>query len=126
MPVKKIKSNSYLDFLSTKKCPITGSRSIDIHHESLFIEYSGSLKRYNDFQALPLKKELHLYSRHSTGKNSFWKKYYVNPYEVAISFLSDYVKTGPDDADLALFYLNMLVFQKDRWEFGSKPKYKSL
>jgi hypothetical protein len=125
MSIQKIKSNGYLEFLSGKKCPITGSFSVEIHHESLFREYSGSMKRYNDFQAIPLKKELHLYSRHSSGKEAFWKKFSINPYEISINFISEYIKTAPDDINLAIFYREKLIEQKDRWEFPSKQKYKS-
>ena len=126
MPVKKIKSSGYLTFLSKKKCVVTGSLQFDIHHESLLREFGGGLKNHNDFQALPLHKDLHLYKRHSLGKEKFWEFYRVNPYDVAINFLSEYIETAPKDIELALFYLNELENQKDRWEGESVPKFKSL
>lgn len=126
MPVKKVKSKEYLEFLSKKKCPITGTNSTHIHHESLLREFSAGLKNHNDFQAIPLDKSLHLYTRHSLGKEAFWSRYKRNPYEVAIDFLSEYITTGPSDAESAIFYLNRLKEQKDRWNFSAVQRYKKL
>lgn len=126
MPVKKIKSIDYLEFLSTKPCVVTGGRNIDIHHESLLREFSGGLKNYNDFQALPLDKKLHLYDRHATGKEKFWSKYGINPYDSAILFLSEYLEGGPLDFDEASHYLSMLINQKDRWKGSSSQRFKKL
>jgi hypothetical protein len=126
MPITKIKSKEYLEFLSTKKCPITGAVGIHIHHESLLREFSAGLKNHNDFQAIPLDKNLHLQDRHSFGKEKFWAKYKKNPYEIAIQFLSEYIMTAPSDAESAIFYLNRLKEQKDRWNFSAAPRYKKL
>lgn len=126
MPVKKIKSKTYLEFLSKKKCPVTGKSSIDIHHESLLVGYKGGLKNHNDFQALPLDKTLHLYERHSSGREEFWSKYRMNPYELAEALLSEYLETGPPDADLAMLYLNRLSEQKDSWNFPVNQRYKTI
>jgi hypothetical protein len=126
MPVKKIKSNGYLEFLATKKCPITGSKNIHIHHESLLREFSAGIKNHNDFQAIPLDRNLHLDGRHLTGKESFWAKHKKNPYDIAINFLSDYLMTAPSDAESAIFYLNRLKEQRDRWKFSAAPRYKKL
>jgi hypothetical protein len=126
MPVTKIKSYGYLDFLSTKKCPITGSIKVHLHHESLFREFSGGMKNHNDFQAIPLDVKLHLYDRHDLGKEKFWSKYKKNPYEISIDFLSEYIQTAPSDAESAIFYLNRLKEEKDRWNFSAAPRYKKL
>jgi len=126
MPVRKIKSPDYLSFLATKKCVVTGSLQIDIHHESLLREFGGGLKNHNDFQALPLQKSLHLYKRHSMGKEKFWESYRINPYDLAISFLNEYLETGPEDFEEASFYRDKLIEQKDRWKGESRSRYKSL
>jgi hypothetical protein len=126
MPVSKIKSREYLEFLAAKKCPITGSKNIDIHHESLLREFSAGLKNHNDYQAVPLDKKLHLYERHNLGKEGFWSKYGKNPYDVSIALLSEYITTAPSDTESAIFYLNRLKEQKDRWNFSAEPRYKKL
>lgn len=127
MPVFRVKSPGYLDFLSTKKCFITGSKDIDIHHESLLREFSGSLKNHNDFQALPLDKKLHIHKRHDKGKEKFWSDYGINPYDAAIGLLSSYLETAPVDYEEALHYLNKIVEQKDRWDDSTTiPRYKNL
>ena len=126
MPPKKVKSESYLNFLSNKKCVISGSSSIDIHHESLLSGFRGSAKRYNDFQALPLDKDLHIGVRHLLGKEKFWEKYRVNPYEISEKLLIEYLSTGPLDAEVALLYLEEVRSLKNQWKGDYSPKYKSL
>lgn len=126
MPVKKIKSKEYLGFLATKRCPITGSTKIEIHHESLLRQFSGGMKKYNDFQALPLDVRLHLYERHASGKEEFWSRYEVNPYDVCISLIEGYLSTLPKDSDLATEQLEELKKQKERWNYDSKERYIEL
>lgn len=126
MPQKKIKSSGYLEFLSNKRCVVTGKNFVDIHHESLLKEFSGASKKYNDYQALPLEKNLHLYKRHSLGKIKFWETFYMNPYSLAISFLEEYVNTNPEDVEEASYYLEEIKKQKVRWSGPEKPRYKSI
>lgn len=126
MPTKKIKSPGYLSFLAKKKCIITGSPLTDIHHESLLTGFGGGFKNHNDFQALPISKELHIYARHDLGRDGFWSKYEINPYEQAALLLSGYIETGPDDFETASLYLSEILDKQDDWKHKTKKRFKSL
>lgn len=128
MGIRKIKSPEYLGFLSNKRCVITGEDWIDIHHESLLSDFRGGMKKYNDFQAIPIAKRLHIYGRHDLGKEKFWSTYGINPYEAAITLIEEYLSYGPEDFDLASEQLEKLELEKYRWEFSEDvtKRYKDL
>lgn len=109
MKRKSYKSRDYLDFLSRFPCAVTGSRTnIDLHHESLLRRFSGDRKNKFDFGAIPLRHDIHLYERHSTGKEPFWAKYHRNPVELAIYYVQRYIDEGRKDTELAEEALRML------------------
>jgi hypothetical protein len=108
MPVKKIRSKDYLDFIGQQKCVVTGSHPADCHHESVTRRFSAGMKKYFDFGALPLRHDVHLYERHSMGKVEFWEKYNLNPAELAVNFIEEYLSLAPEDYDVAEEALYMI------------------
>lgn len=126
MPTKKIKSPDYLSFLATKRCVVTGSKNIEIHHESLLTGFGGGFKNHNDFQALPLSKDLHIYARHDLGRDGFWSKYEINPYEQAYLLLCEYLESAPLDFDEAITYSEELNIKKDQWSYKTNSRFKKL
>lgn len=101
MPIKKIKSKDYLDYIASLECVVTGRRPVSCHHESVTRKYSGSLKKYFDFGAIPLTHEIHLYERHEWGKQEFWARYELDPVQIVMKLLSEYIELGRDDVELA-------------------------
>lgn len=108
MGIKKIKSKDYLDYLGVKGCVVSGRRNPDIHHESVTRKYSGGLKKYFDFGAIPLDHELHLYGRHELGKVEFWDRYDKDPVKIVIELIEEYIEQGREDAELAINALEMV------------------
>jgi len=108
MPIRGMKSPNYLDFIGTKKCPITGSHPSDCHHESVTRRFSGALKKHFDYGALPLEHEIHLYERHQVGKEEFWSKYDFDPALLVLSYLEEYVSLDPEDKDEAELAIQMV------------------
>ena len=102
------KSPSYLDFVGKQNCCITGEYPPDVHHESVTRKYSAALKRYFDFGAVPLMHRTHLDERHGWGKHKFWSHYGVDPVDVVINLIEEYVKLDPEDMELALEALDMV------------------
>lgn len=97
-----MKSKSYLEFLSQFPCHITGSRSVELHHESVIRKFWGGEKKKFDFGAIPLSKELHT-ERHSIGRQAFWEKYSTDePIHICMAYVSAYLIHGMgDDLELA-------------------------
>jgi hypothetical protein len=108
MAVKKIKSEDYLDYIAGLPCSVSGRRPVSCHHESVTRKYSGAFKKYFDFGAIPLTHEIHLYERHEWGKHEFWEKYGLDPVQIVIKLLSDYIELGRDDVELAEDALEMV------------------
>lgn len=108
MAIRKIKSIDYLDYLSRKRCVVSGKRNPTLHHESVTRKYSGGLKKYFDFGAIPLDHEIHLYERHGWGKSEFWEHYKQDPVSLVIRFISEYISLGREDAELAMNALRMI------------------
>ncbi|MFA5626184.1 MAG: hypothetical protein WC965_01750 [Thiohalomonadaceae bacterium] len=109
------KSKSYLMFLGSQPCCITGTtNNVDLHHESLLRKFSGGRKNKFDFGALPLDHGIHLYQRHSWGKEKFWEHYNKNPYEIAERLISRYIDTHPEDIELAENALEMIRDERTR------------
>lgn len=108
MPVKKIKSEDYLNYLGSMGCFITKRPNPDIHHESVVRSYSGAMKKYFDFGAIPLSHELHLGERHQIGREGFWNKYGYNPVDICIALVTVYIGLGRPDLELAERALEML------------------
>jgi len=101
MPVKKIKSKSYLDFVGQKNCVVTGNYPVDLHHESVTRKFSAGLKKYFDFGVLPLNHDVHLNERHSMGKQEFWDYYNLNPVDLVVELIEEYLSLNPEDYDVA-------------------------
>ena len=108
MPVKKVKSLDYLDYLGSKRCVVSGKREPSLHHESVTRKYTGSMKGYFDFGAIPLDHEIHLYGRHAWGKNHFWEQYNLDPVKIVIELIEGYIEEGREDAELAMNALEMI------------------
>jgi len=102
------KSPAYLDFVGEQYCCITGEYPSDIHHESVTRKYSDGLKKYFDFGAVPLAHRVHLDERHGWGKHEFWSHYAVDPVDVVINLIEEYVMMEPEDMELALEALDMV------------------
>lgn len=114
MPIKGYKSPDYLDFVGDHRCVITGYDKPDIHHESIVRKYSGGLKKYFDFGAIPLRHDLHLDERHAWGRVPFWEHYDIDPIEVVINLIEEYVSMGPVDIELAEDALEMIRLEHRR------------
>lgn len=115
MPINKIKSPSYLNFLGSRGCFITGKTSPDLHHEAVHRKYLGGMKKYFDFGAIPLNHELHLYERHQWGREEFWQHYGLDPVDVCIQLLTEYVEDGQgEDLDIAKHYLDELLKERTK------------
>lgn len=113
MPIKGMKSKDYLNFIGQESCPVTGKYPADLHHESLVRRFSGGLKKYFDYGALPLEHEVHLGERHQMGKDLFWKQYGLDPAKLAEDYLTRYIDTGPEDEYEALEALRMVRKDND-------------
>jgi hypothetical protein len=108
MAIKKVKSKDYLDYLGGKGCVVSGRRPSDIHHESIVRKYSGGMKKYFDFGAVPLDHEIHLYERHGWGKTTFWEHYKLDPVSIVVALVQEYIEQGREDAELATNALDMI------------------
>ena len=108
MPVKKIKSKDYLDYLGGKGCVVSGRTGVDLHHESVTRRFSGASKRYFDFGAVPLNHDIHLNQRHAWGRVTFWEYYAKDPVEIVIELIQEYINEGREDAELAANALEMV------------------
>lgn len=113
MPVKGMKSKDYLDFIGQESCPITGKYPVDLHHESLVRRFSGGLKKYFDYGAIPLEHEIHLGERHQMGKVEFWENYGLNPAALVEEYLQRYIDTEPEDKYEAIEALRMVRKDND-------------
>ena len=90
MPRQKIKSSHYLTFIGSKRSLVPGnSGNVDVHHEGVFKGFKGASKSHNDFQAVPLDHELHLYGRHQNGIG-WWETTGVNYKEAIKKLLTEY------------------------------------
>lgn len=108
MPVKKMKSEDYLNYLGSLRCFITKKPKPTLHHESVVHQYSGAMKKYFDFGAIPLSYELHLGERHQIGREPFWEKYGYDPAAICIALVTVYIGLGRADFELAEEALEML------------------
>ena len=108
MPIKGMKSKDYLDFIGSQVCPITGRYPVDCHHESVTRRFSGSLKKHFDYGALPLEHEIHLSGRHNTGKTEFWESHSLDPAELVVEYLIEYIELEPSDVVEAQYALSMV------------------
>lgn len=103
-----MKSKDYLDYLGGMGCFITKKPNPDIHHESVVRKYSGAMKKYFDFGAIPLSHEVHLGERHQYGRGPFWEKYGYDPVEICIALVTVYIELGRADFILAEEALEMI------------------
>lgn len=103
----EFKSSNYLEYLSGKRCIITGNRRTQAHHESILPGFSGAQKKQCDFTALPLSVRLHI-QRHQMGKIKFWKAYKRDPAQLVIRLLEKYIDNHGTDRDTALQVLQMV------------------
>lgn len=108
MPVKKMKSKDYLEYLGGKRCVVSGRSKVDLHHEAIVRKYSGAMKSYFDFGALPLDHDIHLNQRHAWGRLEFWRYYKREPVELVIELIQNYIDEGREDIELAENALEMV------------------
>lgn len=108
MPVKKMKSKDYLDYLGGKRCVVSGQRGTDLHHEAVVRKYSGYMKSYFDFGAMPMSHDIHLNQRHTWGRLEFWRHYQKDPVEIVLELIQNYIDEGREDAELAMNTLEMV------------------
>jgi hypothetical protein len=108
MPVKTYRSKDYLDYIGGLRCVVTGQRPVSCHHEAVTKVYSRSQKNKFDFGAIPLVHEIHLYERHEWGRSKFWEHYSLNPADVVVGLIEDYISSGGIDSDLASIALEMV------------------
>jgi hypothetical protein len=98
MPRQKIKSSNYLTFVGSKRSLVPGTSGVvDVHHEGIFPGFKGAAKSYNDYQAVPLDHDLHLYGRHQNGYE-WWSSVGVNP-KLAVKRLLEEYKTAARERD---------------------------
>lgn len=110
MPITtKFKSKDYLNYIATKPCCVTHSKhQVDCHHESICRNFSGSLKKYFDFGTLPLQHKLHIDTRHQLGRKEFWSHYNLDPKQLVIGYLKEYINLNKVDAILAQEALELI------------------
>lgn len=91
MAQRKIKSQTYLNYLGKRASVVSGRHPVDLHHEGVFPGFTGGRKSYNDYQALPLTHEEHIgnQSVHQLG-GEFWELNGVDPECKVLMLLTDY------------------------------------
>lgn len=107
--MKKMLSKEYLDFIGTHACVVTGKYPSECHHEAVTYKFRGDRKRYFDYGAIPLIHEIHLYERHEMGRVAFWDKYELDPKEVVITLIEEYLTLDPLDYDEASEGLELVM-----------------
>lgn len=115
MPIRGMKSKEYLNFIGQKECAVTGTYPADLHHESIVRRFSGGLKKHFDYGVLPLEHEIHLNERHQLGKVEFWERYGIDPSDLVIKYLEEYIELEPPDIEDAKYALFMV--KKDNGSF---------
>jgi hypothetical protein len=82
-------SAHYKNYISKFFCIFCGDYPVDIHHESVTAEFSGSMKKRNDFTAVPVCHSCHLGGIHTHG-NDFWVSHKRNPIRVVKKLIKHY------------------------------------
>lgn len=78
-----MKSSKYLDFIREQPCVVSGVNGVDAHHVLRKSQSS------NDYLCVPLDHALHM-ELHSTGVETFERKYSICLQACAVSFLIGY------------------------------------
>ncbi len=118
-------SNNYKDYISKFSCVFCKESPVDIHHESITSLFSGSVKKKNDFTALPVCHSCHIGGVHVEGTD-FWKSAKINPLKLVKKLLKNYkVRLSVDNFPCEEEYLDNLKMVNDTLEMIAKHPNRS-
>lgn len=116
-PKKKAsKSPSYLDFVRSLPCAVTGRYGVQAAHLSAaaprYGHYGrGKQRKASDRWVLPMAPEEHA-RQHNIGEMAFWRAAGINPYILALTLFGLWSDLGEDAAPFAAAIINQQLQER--------------
>lgn len=97
----------YRKFIRSKPCVICGKKST-FHHESGLGDSGGMSKKCSDYFGIPLCKDHH-HERGQIGFESFWEKYWKDPWAIVMQNLMSYLQKEDKSLNVKRAIIDFLI-----------------